>query len=201
VSSSPERFLRRDGDLVETRPIKGTRPRGATPAEDDALAADLATSEKDRSENVMIVDLLRNDLSRVCADGSIEVPVLCAVERFATVMHLVSTVTGRLRPGVGAVDLLAACFPGGSITGAPKIRAMQIIAELEATRRGPYCGAIGYLGFDGSLDTSIVIRTFAIRGRRVTFQAGGGVVADSVPADEYEETLAKARALVAALSP
>jgi para-aminobenzoate synthetase component 1 len=201
VSSSPERFLRRDGDLVETRPIKGTRPRGATPAEDDALAAALAASEKDRAENVMIVDLLRNDLSRVCRDGSVEVPELCAVERFATVMHLVSTVTGRLRPGVGAVDLLAACFPGGSITGAPKIRAMQIIAELEATRRGPYCGAIGYLGFDGSLDTSIVIRTFAIRGRRVTFQAGGGVVADSVPADEYEETLAKARALVAALSP
>ncbi len=201
ASSSPERFLRLDGDRVETRPIKGTRPRGATPAEDDALAAELAASEKDRAENVMIVDLLRNDLSRVCRDGSVEVPELCAVQRFATVMHLVSTVTGRLRAGLGAVDLLAACFPGGSITGAPKIRAMEIIAEIEATRRGPYCGAIGYIGFDGALDTSVVIRTFAIRGRRVTFQAGGGVVADSDPAGEYEETLAKARALIAALSP
>ena len=201
ASSSPERFLRLEGDRVETRPIKGTRPRGVSPADDEALAAELAASEKDRAENVMIVDLLRNDLSRVCRDGSVEVPELCAVERFATVMHLVSTVTGRLRPGMTAVDLLAACFPGGSITGAPKIRAMQIIAELEATRRGPYCGAIGYLGFDGALDTSIVIRTFAIRGRRVTFQAGGGVVADSDPAAEYEESLAKARALVTALSP
>ena len=200
ASSSPERFLRLEGDLVETQPIKGTRRRGSSPAEDDALAAELAASEKDRAENVMIVDLLRNDLSRVCRDDSVEVTELCAVERFATVMHLVSTVTARLRPGAGAVDLLAACFPGGSITGAPKIRAMEIIAELEATRRGPYCGAIGYLGFDGALDTSIVIRTFAIRGRRVTFQAGGGVVADSDPAAEYEETLAKSQALVAALS-
>ena len=201
ASSSPERFLRLDGDRVETRPIKGTRPRGGSVAEDEALAAELSASEKDRAENVMIVDLLRNDLSRVCRDGSIAVPELCAVERFATVMHLVSAVTGRLRPGLTAVDLLAACFPGGSITGAPKIRAMQIIAELEATRRGPYCGAIGYLGFDGSLDTSVVIRTFAIRGRRATFQAGSGIVADSVPEAEYEETLAKARALFAALSP
>ena len=149
----------------------------------------------------MIVDLLRNDLSRVCRDGSVEVPELCALERFATVMHLVSAVTGRLRPGLGPVDLLAACFPGGSITGAPKIRAMEIIAELEPTRRGAYCGAIGYLGFDGSMDTSIVIRTFTIRGRTVTFQVGGGVVADSTPEGEYEETLAKAAALIAALSP
>lgn len=200
ASSSPERFLRLDGDRVETRPIKGTRPRGVSAADDDALAAELSVSEKDRAENVMIVDLLRNDLSRVCRDGSVEVPELCAVERFATVMHLVSTVTGRLRPGMTAVDLLTACFPGGSITGAPKIRAMEIIAELEATRRGPYCGAIGYLGFDGALDTSVVIRTYAIRGRRVTFQAGGGIVADSRPGAEYEETLAKARALFAALS-
>jgi para-aminobenzoate synthetase component 1 len=201
ASSSPERFLRLDGRRVETRPIKGTRPRGATPAEDAALAAELAASEKDRAENVMIVDLLRNDLSRVCRDDSVAVPQLCAVERFATVMHLVSSVTGELRPGLDAVDLLAACFPGGSITGAPKIRAMEIIAELEPTRRGPYCGAIGYLGFDGALDTSIAIRAFALRGRRVTFQAGGGIVADSTPAAEYEETLAKARALVDALSP
>lgn len=201
ASSSPERFLALAGDRVETRPIKGTRPRGSTPGADEALAAELAASEKDRAENVMIVDLLRNDLSRVCRDSSVEVSELCAVERFATVMHLVSTVTGRLRPGLGAVNLLTACFPGGSITGAPKIRAMEIIAELEASRRGPYCGAIGYLGFDGALDTSVVIRTYAIQGRRITFQAGGGVVADSRPADEYEESLAKALALCRALAP
>jgi para-aminobenzoate synthetase component 1 len=201
ASSSPERFLRLDGRVVETRPIKGTRPRGHGPAEDEALAAELAASAKDRAENVMIVDLLRNDLSRVCEDRSVRVPELCAVERFATVMHLVSSVAGELRPGMGAVDLLAACFPGGSITGAPKIRAMEIIAGLEPTRRGPYCGAIGLVGWDGTLDTSIAIRTFAIRGREATWGAGGGIVADSDPAAEYEETLAKARALVRALSP
>jgi para-aminobenzoate synthetase component I len=201
AASSPERFLLLDGGRVETRPIKGTRPRGSTPGRDAALAAELAASEKDRAENVMIVDLLRNDLSRVCRDGSVAVPQLCVVERFATVMHLVSSVVGQLRDGLGAVDLIEACFPGGSITGAPKIRAMEIIAELEPVRRGPYCGAIGHVGWDGSLDTGIVIRTFAIRGGRVTFGAGGGVVADSDPAAEYEETLAKARALVAALSP
>ena len=127
----------------------------------------------------MIVDLLRNDLSRVCMDGSVAVPRLCALERFATVMHLVSRVTGRLRAGAGAVDLLTACFPGGSITGAPKIRAMEIIAALEPVRRGPYCGAIAYLGFDGAMDSSIVIRSYAVRGRRVSFHAGAGIVADS----------------------
>jgi para-aminobenzoate synthetase component 1 len=201
ASASPERFLRLAGDAVETWPIKGTRPRGRSEAEDRALAAELQDSAKDRAENVMIVDLLRNDLSRVCRDGSIEVPSLCRLETLPTVLHLVSTVTGRLRPGMGAVDLLAACFPGGSITGAPKIRAMEIIAELEPTRRGPYCGAIGYLGFDGAMDSSIVIRTFAIRDRIARFQAGGGIVADSDPDQEYEETLAKARALIDALSP
>ncbi|MFO1056903.1 MAG: aminodeoxychorismate synthase, component I [Dongiaceae bacterium] len=201
ASASPERFLRLAGDAVETWPIKGTRPRGRDAAEDRALAAALEGSEKDRAENVMIVDLLRNDLSRVCRDGSIAVPSLCRLETLPTVFHLVSTVTGRLRPGMGAVDLLAACFPGGSITGAPKIRAMEIIAELEPTRRGPYCGAIGWLGFDGAMDSSIIIRTFAIRDRVVRFQAGGGIVADSRPDEEYEETLAKARALIEALSP
>jgi para-aminobenzoate synthetase component 1 len=201
VSASPERFLSLRGNRVETCPIKGTRPRGRTMEEDLALADALLASEKDRAENVMIVDLLRNDLSRVCRDRSVEVPKLCALESFATVHHLVSTIVGELQPGLTAVDLLAACFPGGSITGAPKIRAMEIIAELEPTRRGPYCGSIGYIGFDGSMDTSIVIRTYAIRDRRVTFQAGGGIVADSTPADEYAETLAKARALIAALLP
>jgi para-aminobenzoate synthetase component I len=200
ASASPERFIQLRDGLVETCPIKGTRPRGATPAEDRVLADELLASEKDRAENVMIVDLLRNDLSRVCRDGSVEVPRLCALESFATVHHLVSTITGALRPGMTAVDLLAAGFPGGSITGAPKIRAMEIIAELEPTRRGPYCGGIGYLGFDGSMDTSIVIRTYAVKDGVVTFQAGGGIVADSDPAAEYEETLDKARALIAALS-
>ena len=201
ASASPERFLRLSADRVETWPIKGTRPRGATPDEDAALAAALQASEKDRAENVMIVDLLRNDLSRVCRDGSIAVPSLCRLEALPTVFHLVSTVTGRLRPGLGPVDLLEACFPGGSITGAPKIRAMEIIAELEPTRRGPYCGTIGYIGFDGAMDSSIVIRTFAVKDGVATFQTGGGIVADSSPADEYDETLAKARALIAALSP
>ncbi len=200
VSASPERFLKLQQGRVETCPIKGTRPRGSTPQADEVLAAELLASEKDRAENVMIVDLLRNDLSRVCRDGSVDVPRLCELETFATVFHLVSTVTGELQPGKTAVDLLAACFPGGSITGAPKIRAMEIIAELEPTRRGPYCGSIGYIGFDGAMDTSITIRTYAIKDGMVTFQAGGGIVADSRPTDEYDETVAKARALIAALA-
>jgi para-aminobenzoate synthetase component I len=200
VSASPERFLKLQQGRVETCPIKGTRPRGSTPQADEVLAAELLASEKDRAENVMIVDLLRNDLSRVCRDGSVDVPRLCELETFATVFHLVSTVTGELQPGKTAVDLLAACFPGGSITGAPKIRAMEIIAELEPTRRGPYCGSIGYVGFDGSMDTSITIRTYCIKDGMVTFQAGGGIVADSRPTDEYDETVAKARALIAALA-
>ena len=199
VSASPERFLELQGRQVETRPIKGTRPRGATPEEDRRLGAELLASEKDRAENVMIVDLLRNDLSRVCRDHTVLTPEICVLESFATVHHLVSTVTGELRPGLDAVDLLRATFPGGSITGAPKIRAMEIIAELEPTRRGPYCGAIGWLGGDGWMDTSITIRTYAIKDGMVAFQAGGGIVADSDPAAEYEETLDKARALIEAL--
>jgi para-aminobenzoate synthetase component 1 len=200
VSASPERFLKlRDGH-VETRPIKGTRPRGRTPIEDQALARELMGSEKDRAENLMIVDLLRNDLSRVCRDRSVEVPVLFGLESFATVHHLVSIVTGELTAGKTAIDLLRAAFPGGSITGAPKIRAMEIIAELEPTRRGPYCGSIGYIGFDGTMDTSIVIRTMAIRGQQLTFQVGGGIVADSDPAAEYDECLTKARALIETLT-
>jgi para-aminobenzoate synthetase component 1 len=147
----------------------------------------------------MIVDLLRNDLSRVCRDHTVLTPELCVLESFATVHHLVSTVTGELVADADAVDLLRATFPGGSITGAPKIRAMEIIAELEPTRRGPYCGSIGWLGFDGAMDTSITIRTYGLKGRTVTFQAGGGITADSDPAAEYEETLTKAKALIAAL--
>jgi para-aminobenzoate synthetase component 1 len=200
VSSSPERFLLcREGE-VETKPIKGTRPRGRTPPEDARLAAELLASDKDRAENVMIVDLLRNDLSRVCDDHSVIVEKLCALESFANVHHLVSTVRGRLRQGETNVDLLTAAFPGGSITGAPKPRAMEIIAELEPTTRGPYCGAIGYLGFDGAMDTSIAIRTMAVKGDRVTFQAGGGITAESDPSAEYAETLTKAGAMSRALS-
>jgi para-aminobenzoate synthetase component 1 len=202
VSASPERFLRLDerGRQVETRPIKGTRPRGLGPMHDAALGRALAESEKDRAENVMIVDLLRNDLSRVCRPGTVRVPELFALEHHPTVHHLVSTVVGELDPAADAVDLLRATFPGGSITGAPKVRAMEIIAELEPTRRGVYCGSIGYLSGSGAMDTSIVIRTFlALRGQ-VYFQAGGGIVADSDPELEYRETVDKARALIEALS-
>jgi len=199
VGASPERFLRCVARRVETRPIKGTAPRGLHPMHDAALACALRESEKDRAENVMIVDLLRNDLSRVCEDDSVEVPELCVVESYGTVHHLVSTVVGRLRPECGPVDLLRAAFPGGSITGAPKVRAMEIIAELEPTWRGVYTGAVGYIGFDGTMDTSIAIRTAVVAGGTAYVQAGGGIVADSEPAAEYRETLAKARGLLEAL--
>jgi len=199
ASASPERFLRLSGDRVETRPIKGTSPRGFTPRHDSALGEALSESEKDRAENIMIVDLLRNDLSKVCRDGSVEVPELCRIERYATVHHLVSTVVGRLRPGLGPVDLLRTTWPGGSITGAPKVRAMEIIAELEPTRRSVYTGSVGYFSFGGPIDTSIAIRTFIVKRGRGYFQAGGGIVADSDPEREYAETLDKALGLVAAL--
>lgn len=196
ASSSPERFIKLSTDKkVETRPIKGTRPRGTDVESDQAMATELLASGKDRAENVMIVDLMRNDLSRVCHSGSIEVPQLCALESFKTVHHLVSVVTGQLRAIHGPIDLLMATFPGGSITGAPKVRAMEIIYELEPTRRGPYCGSLGYIGFDGAMDTSIVIRTFVIKDNILTFQAGGAIVADSDPLQEYEETLHKSSAL------
>jgi len=200
ISASPERFLRLDqGGHVETRPIKGTRPRGLHPAHDAALGRALLDSAKDRAENLMIVDLLRNDLSRVCRPGTVRVPELFALEHYSTVHHLVSTVVGELRPGCDALDLLRATFPGGSITGAPKVRAMEIIAEIEPSQRGVYCGAIGYLGTSGVLDTSIVIRTYLALADRVYFSVGGGIVADSDPEQEYRETLDKARALIAAL--
>lgn len=199
VSSSPERFLFCQDCHVETKPIKGTRPRGVSKADDKRFAAELIASEKDRAENVMIVDLLRNDLSRVCADHTVIVEKLCALESFANVHHLVSTVQGTLRPGMTHLDLLTNAFPGGSITGAPKLRAMEIIAELEPTTRGPYCGAIGYLSFDGTMDTSIAIRTMVISGNRVTFQAGGGITAASNPSAEYEESLTKTRGMMQAL--
>ena len=201
LSASPERFLRVDADSrVETRPIKGTRPRGVGPEHDAALGQALAESAKDRAENLMIVDLMRNDLSRVCAPGTVRVAELFALEQYATVHHLVSTVVGQLAPGADALDLLRAAFPGGSITGAPKLRAMEIIAELEPSWRGVYCGSIGYWSVTGELDTSIAIRTAVARNGRVYFNAGGGIVADSDPAAEYQETLDKARGLIDALA-
>ncbi len=200
ASASPERFLQIQDGLVETRPIKGTRPRDPDPARDRELAASLLASAKDRAENTMIVDLLRNDLSRVCQPHSVTVPELCTLESFASVHHLVSTVTGRLQPDCTAIDLLKAAFPGGSVTGAPKIRAMQIITELEQTPRGPYCGALGYLNFSGDMDLNILIRTLAVHNGSAHFQAGGGIVADSDPAGEYTETLHKARLLLVALN-
>jgi para-aminobenzoate synthetase component I len=199
ASASPERFVKVTVGEVETRPIKGTRPRGATPELDRRLAYELLNSAKDRAENVMIVDLLRNDLGRVCAYGSVRVEALCRLESYPTVHHLVSAVRGTLRPGAGPIDLLRAAFPGGSVTGAPKVRAMEIIAELEPTARGPYCGSLGYIGFDGSMDTSILIRTFTIGKGWLQFPVGGGIVADSVPEREYEETWDKAEGLLRAL--
>jgi para-aminobenzoate synthetase component 1 len=199
ASASPERFVRVGGGHVETRPIKGTRPRRSTPAEDAASAAELLASAKDRAENVMIIDLLRNDLGRVCAYGSVHVDAVCRLESYRTVHHLVSEVSGQLRPGLGPIDLLRAAFPGGSVTGAPKVRAMQIIAELEPAARGPYCGSLGYIGFDGTMDTSILIRTFTSGKGWLQFPVGGGIVADSTPEGEYAETLDKAEGLLRAL--
>jgi para-aminobenzoate synthetase component 1 len=197
VSVSPERFLKFDpvSRLVETRPIKGTHPRGKIPEEDEALAAELSRSEKDRAEHLMIVDLERNDLGRVCEVGSVHVPELWRLERHPTVWHLVSTVRGKLRPGLDRIDLIRATFPGGSITGAPKIRAMEIIDEVEPTVRGIYTGAIGYVGFDGRMDLSIAIRMATVRDGMAYFHVGGGIVADSDPEMEYQETLDKARAI------
>jgi len=199
LSSSPERFLKVVGDRVETRPIKGTRPRGATPAEDRRLAAELLASIKDAAELTMIVDLERNDLGRVCDYGSVVVAEHKALEAYASVFHLVSTVEGRLHEGRDLVDLLKATFPGGSITGAPKIRSMEIIDELEPTQRSVYTGSIGYIGLDGTADLNIAIRTILVRGNRAFFQVGGGIVADSDPAAEYQETLDKGQRLFEAL--
>jgi para-aminobenzoate synthetase component 1 len=201
ASVSPERFVQLDvGGQVEARPIKGTRPRGATAAADAALARELVSSPKDRAENVMIVDLLRNDLGKVCRPGSVRVPALFTLESHPTVHHLVSTVVGTLADRYDAFDVVRAAFPGGSVTGAPKIRAMEIIAELEPARRDVYCGAIGYISASGAMDLNIPIRTVVLRGGTATFHAGAGIVWDSEPAAEYEETLDKARTIREALT-
>jgi para-aminobenzoate synthetase component 1 len=196
LSSSPERFLQVNQHQVETKPIKGTRRRSSDPQTDLQQIEDLKTSPKDRAENLMIVDLLRNDIGKACKAGSVRVPKLFAIESYATVHHLVSTITGELADNENAVDLLRSCFPGGSITGAPKIRAMEIIEELEPYRRGVYCGSIGYIGFDGNMDTNIAIRTLIHNHNTIRFWAGGGIVNDSVMADEYQECFDKAAALL-----
>ncbi len=198
VSTSPERFLLQSGDRVETRPIKGTRPRGRTPAQDQALRDELAASSKDDAELSMIVDLLRNDIGKVCCAGSVRVAQHKRLEAYRNVYHLVSVVEGRLDPDKDSVDLIRATFPGGSITGCPKVRAMQIIDELESCRRHVYCGSIGYIGFDDTMDLSIAIRTATIVNGTLFFSVGGGIVFDSRPQDEYEETLHKGRTLMAA---
>lgn len=189
-SASPEQFLSVQDNMVTTRPIKGTRPRGRDKKEDEKNREELARSVKDRAENIMIVDLLRSDLSKVCKASSIQLTELCKLESFAGVHHLVSTVEGKLLKT--PIDLVRACFPGGSITGAPKIRAMEVIEELETARRGPYCGAMAWIGFNGEMDSSILIRTLVYQGNKVTLQVGGGITAGSNAEDEYRETLAKA---------
>lgn len=197
--SSPELFLRLSGSHIQTRPIKGTRPRSADPMRDAQLTYELQTSAKEMSELVMITDLLRNDLGRVCEYGSVQVPELVRLERYPQVQHLVSTVEGRLRQGVTHFTAFAKCFPGGSITGAPKIRAMEIIDELEPVTRGPYTGCLGYLGFNRESQLNIIIRTAVVRAGKIHFHAGAGIVADSVPEAEYDETLAKAAGFLAAV--
>jgi anthranilate synthase component 1 len=199
VGASPEPLVRVEGRRVMTRPVAGTRWRGGTPEEDAALAEELLADEKERAEHVMLVDLGRNDLGRVSEVGSVELAGFMEVERYSHVMHIVSTVEGNLRKNLTALDALAAAFPAGTVSGAPKVRAMEIIDELEPTRRGPYAGATGYYGIDGRLDTCITLRTALLKDGTIYFQAGGGVVADSVPSAEYEETRNKAGAIRQAL--
>jgi anthranilate synthase component 1 len=199
VGASPEPLVRVEGRRVMTRPVAGTRWRGGTPEEDAALAEELLADEKERAEHVMLVDLGRNDLGRVSEVGSVELAGFMEVERYSHVMHIVSTVEGNLGKNLTALDALAAAFPAGTVSGAPKVRAMEIIDELEPTRRGPYAGATGYYGIDGRLDTCITLRTALLKDGKIFFQAGGGVVADSVPSAEYEETRNKAGAIRQAL--
>jgi anthranilate synthase component I len=199
IGSSPETMVRLTGDTIELRPIAGTRRRGATAAEEAALEADLLADPKERAEHIMLVDLGRNDVGRVAAVGSVEVNELMVIERYSHVIHIVSNVRGKLAPGKSAFDLFVAAFPAGTVSGAPKIRAMQIIAELEPQKRGLYAGAIGYFSFNGNLDTCIVIRTIVMQGQKAFINAGAGIVADSDPESEYQETLNKARGMLKAI--
>ena len=199
VGSSPEVLVRVEGEKAEVLPIAGTRHRGATPEEDDALEEELLADPKERAEHLMLVDLGRNDLGRVCQFNSVDVDRYAYIERYSHVMHIVSSVSGQLNPHQGAMDVLSACFPAGTVSGAPKVRAIEIIDELEPTRRGVYAGAVGYVDFSGNLDTCIAIRTMVVRDHTIYVQAGAGIVADSDPAREYEETKNKARALQQAM--
>jgi len=199
IGASPEIHVRLEDGIASLRPIAGTRPRGQTPEEDQALADDLLSDPKERAEHVMLVDLGRNDLGRVCKYGSVHVKEQMIIENYSHVMHIVSHVEGKLRPEFDAFDLLDATFPAGTVSGAPKVRAMEIIHELEKGPRGPYAGAVGYISYDGSSDTCITIRTMVMQGQQISVQAGGGVVADSIPANEYQESMNKARALFAAV--
>lgn len=199
VGSSPEIMVRCENGLVEVRPIAGTRKRGASPKEDEALIKDLLSDPKERAEHIMLVDLGRNDIGRVCEYKSIKVSELMTVEKYSHVMHIVSDVSGRLRKGKDIFDVMRATFPAGTVSGAPKVRAMEIIEELENVRRGPYAGSVGYFSFSGNLDTCITIRTIVIKGKKAYIQAGGGVVADSRPDKEYQETMNKAKALLRAI--
>jgi anthranilate synthase component 1 len=199
IAASPEMHVRLENGVAELRPIAGTRPRGADAVEDAALADELLADEKERAEHVMLVDLGRNDLGRVCEYGSVRVEQMMVVERYSHVMHIVSDVRGQLQTGRDAFDLLQATFPAGTVSGAPKVRAMEIIEALEGTRRGLYAGAMGYVGYDGNMDSCITIRTVVMQGDTAHIQAGAGIVADSDPRREYEETLNKARALAEAI--
>jgi anthranilate synthase component 1 len=199
IAASPEMHVRLENGIAEVRPIAGTRPRGATLTEDAALGEEMLADEKERAEHVMLVDLGRNDLGRVCEYGSIRVEEMMAIERYSHVMHIVSDVRGRLQAGRDALDLLQATFPAGTVSGAPKVRAMEIIEQLEGSRRGLYAGVIGYVGYDGSMDSCIAIRTIVMQGDTVHIQSGAGIVADSDPGREYQEALNKARALAEAV--
>ena len=199
IGASPEMLVRVEGSEVVTHPIAGTRRRGRTTDEDAALEEELRADEKERAEHLMLVDLARNDIGRVALPGTVRVPQFMEVERYSHVMHLVSHVTGRLRPELSCYDALRACFPAGTVSGAPKIRAMEIIAELEPDRRGPYAGAVGYFDYSGNMDTAITIRTVVLKDGVASVQAGAGIVYDSVPEREYEETMNKAAALLTAI--
>ncbi|MBN2654771.1 MAG: anthranilate synthase component I family protein [Nitrospirae bacterium] len=199
VSSSPERLVRLRGNIIDTRPIAGTRPRGRSKSEDEGLRAELLLNEKERAEHIMLIDLERNDIGRVCRYGTVNVDELMITEDYSHVMHIVSNVRGELMVGRTAFNAIKAVFPGGTITGVPKVRCMQIIDELEPVRRGPYCGSFGYIGFNGNMDLNIVIRTFAIKDATAYIQAGAGIVADSDPDREYNETIKKAEALLKTL--
>ena len=199
VGSSPELLVRCEDGVVETRPIAGTRPRGKNEEEDQRLADELLADEKEKAEHLMLVDLGRNDLGRVCTYGSVRVDEFMSVEKYSHVMHIVSNVTGKLKKGYDALDALISCFPAGTVSGAPKIRAMEIIDELENTRRGPYAGTVGYFSFSGNLDSCIIIRTMVIKNNFIYIQAGCGIVSDSKPEREYQETVNKARGLLEAV--